>query len=71
MFMKKQVADFICFVGGVFIIVYFVFDFGHEGSWGDASPGYYCYSAPSRFGLALGASLICLGLLRRWKREQQ
>jgi len=63
----KKAADLICFVGGAFVFIYFLFDFGHGGGWGDAP--YYCYSAPSRFGLALGASLVTLGFLRRWERE--
>lgn len=68
----KKMADLICFVGGVFLTVYFIFDF---------SPGpvainpenihfYYFYEFSSRLGLALGASLICLGfILRRWKQQ--
>jgi hypothetical protein len=64
----KKMAELICFVVGMFLTIYFLFDFNsgpilseNVASW------YYYYSGSSRFGLALGASLISLGfLLRRW-----
>lgn len=65
----KRALDFICFVGGVFLTVYFLFDFS-VGPIGpvlltkDAHP-FYFYSQTAQIGIALGASLICLGFVRR------
>jgi hypothetical protein len=61
------VIDIICFGVGPFFTVYFLSDFTH----GPAGPGpfYYFYTYNSRLGLALGATLICLGLVIRSFRK--
>ncbi|OEU45772.1 MAG: hypothetical protein BBJ60_07480 [Desulfobacterales bacterium S7086C20] len=65
----RGIVDIICFAAGPFFSIYYLFDFGH----GPTGPGpfYYYYRFNSRIGLALGVTLICLGLLIRSSRNRE
>jgi len=63
------IVDIICFAAGPFFTTFYLFDFSH----GPAGPGpfYYYYQMNSRIGVALGVTLICLGLLIRQTRNSE
>lgn len=65
----RGIVDIICFVVGPFFATYYLFDFGH----GPAGPGpfYYYYRHNSKLGLALGVTLICLGVIIRYWRKHR
>jgi len=65
----RGMVDLICFAAGPFFTAYYIFDFAH----GPDGPGpfYYFYRNNSRFGLALGVTLVCLGfLIRHWRTRE-
>ena len=59
----KKIFDIICFVGGSFLLGFYLFDFWSR---------FIGYSEGSRIGIGLGLSLISLGfLVNKWRKENE